>query len=147
MAFTIAIMKNRKASLSRNQMMPGTSVKGAMLNGGNQPPRNRMLISPHSMITFMYSARKKSRKGPEEYSTKNPATSSDSASSRSKGGRWVSARDETKKITNMGNRMEKTFQCAKANTPWVCCASTIWDRLSEPANNNTVIITKPIETS
>src|SRR5208282_6467590 len=103
-------MKNRKASLSRNQITPGTIVKGAMLNGGSQPPRNRMLIRPHSMMTFMYSPRKKSRKGVEEYSTKNPATSSDSASSRSNGGRWVSARDETKKITSMGNRMEKKFQ-------------------------------------
>src|SRR6201996_9434851 len=147
MAFTIAIMKNRKASLSRNQMMPGTSVKGAMLNGGNQPPRNRMLISPHSMITFMYSARKKSRKGPEEYSTKNPATSSDSASSRSKGGRWVSARDETKKITSMGNSMENQFQCSSARTFGVSWECTIADRFSEPANKSTVMITKPIETS
>src|ERR1700733_14060878 len=147
MALTIAIMKNRKPSLSRNQMMPGTRVKGMMLNGGSQPPRNRMLISPQSMMTFMYSARKKSRKGPEEYSTKKPATSSDSASSRSKGGRWVSAREETKKITSMGNRMEKKFQCAKASTPAVCCTSTMRERLSEPANSRTVIITKPIETS
>src|SRR5579871_2142564 len=107
-------MKNRKPSLSRNQMMPGTRVKGMMLSGGSQPPRNSTLIRPHSMMTFIYSPRKNSRNGAEEYSTKKPATSSDSASSRSKGGRCVSANDETKKITSMGNRMEKTFQCANA---------------------------------
>src|SRR6185437_9365549 len=145
MAFTIAIMKKRKLSLSRNQMMPGISVKGAMLSGGSQPPRNRMLIRPQSIITFIYSARKKSRNGPEEYSTKKPATNSDSASKRSKGGRWVSASDEMKKITSMGNRMEKKFQWEKASTPVVSCACTIWERLSEPANSNTVIITKPME--
>src|ERR1700743_2779472 len=109
-------MKNRKASLSRNQITPGTMVKGAMLSGGSQPPRNSTLIRPHSMMTFIYSPRKNSRNGAEEYSTKKPATSSDSASSRSKGGRWVSARDETKKITSMGNSSENTFHCRNART-------------------------------
>src|ERR1700722_2238740 len=118
-------MKNRKPSLARNQKIPSAGMfSGQILIGDSQPPRNRMLIRPQSMMTFIYSARKKSRKGPEEYSTKNPATSSDSASKRSKGGRWVSARDETKKITSMGNRMEKKFQCTKASTLEVCCAST-----------------------
>src|SRR5665213_659343 len=141
-------MKNRKASLPRNQKMPSRGIfSGQILMGDSQPPRNRMLIMPHSMITFMYSARKKSRKGPEEYSTKNPATSSDSASSRSKGGRWVSARDETKKITSMGNRMENQFQCSSANTLPVSWACTIWEMLREPANSSTVMMTKPIETS
>src|ERR1700735_1888523 len=140
-------MKNRKASFSRNQITPGTKVKGTMLSGGSQPPRNSTLIRPQSMMTFIYSPRKNRRNGAEEYSTKKPATSSDSAPSREKGGRWVSAREETKKITSMGNRMEKKFQCAKASTPAVCCASTMRERLSEPANSRAVIITKPIETS
>src|SRR5258706_12901496 len=109
MAFTIAIMKNRKAVLSRNQKMPNTGTfSGQILIGDSQPPRNRMLIMAQSMMTFMYSARKNSRNGPEEYSTKKPATNSLSASKRSKGGRWVSASDDTKKITSIGNRMEKT---------------------------------------
>src|SRR5215475_14263858 len=114
MAFTIAIMKKKKAVLARNQKMPSTGMlSGQMLIGDSQPPRNRMLIMAQSMMTFMYSARKNSRNGPEEYSTKKPATSSLSASSRSKGGRWVSAKDETKKITSMGNRMVKMFQWMK----------------------------------
>src|SRR5215475_14273787 len=113
-------MKKRKASFRMNQTMPRAGIlSGQTLMGESQPPRNRMLISPQSSMTFIYSARKKSRKGPEEYSTKKPATSSDSASRRSKGGRWVSASEETKKITSMGNRMEKTFQLRKASTPVV----------------------------
>src|ERR1051326_2751611 len=138
-------MKKKKDSLSRNQMMPGTRVKGAMLNGGSQPPRNRMLISPHSMMMFIYSARKNIRNGVEEYSTKKPATSSLSASSRSKGGRWVSARDETKKITSIGNSSVNTFQWAKARMPGAACDATMADRFSEPANSSTLIITNPIE--
>src|ERR1700742_4200987 len=137
MAFTIAIMKKTKDSLSRNQMMPGTRLKGAMLSGGSQPPRNRMLISPHSIMMFIYSARKNIRNGVEEYSTKKPATNSLSASSRSKGGRWVSARDETKKITSMGNSSEKKFQCRMVQMPVVDWAWTMADRFSEPANSST----------
>src|ERR1700754_4061141 len=137
-------MKKTKAVLSRNQMMPGTQVKGTTLIGGSQPPRNSTLSMAQSIITFMYSARKNSRKGPEEYSTKKPATSSDSASSRSKGGRWVSARDETKKMISIGNRMVKMFQCSRPSTPVVSWACTIWEMFSEPANSSTVIITKPI---
>src|SRR5690348_8451879 len=128
-------MKNRKAVLARNQKMPKTGIfSGQMLIGDSQPPRNRMLIMPHSMMTFIYSARKNSRNGPEEYSTKKPATNSDSASSRSKGGRWVSARDDTKKIISIGNRIEKTFQFRNANQWLLSCARTIWETFKEPAN-------------
>src|ERR1700760_3389101 len=141
-------MKNRKASLARNQKIPSAGMfSGQILIGDSQPPRNRMLIRPQSSMTFRYAAKKKSRKGPEEYSTKKPATSSDSASSRSKGGRWVSARDEMKKITSMGNSMENQFQCSSARTFGVSWECTIADRFSEPANKSTVMITKPIETS
>src|SRR5580692_11406474 len=117
-------MKNRKASFSRNQITPGTKVKGTMLSGGSQPPRNSTLISPQSMMTFIYSPRKNNRNGAEEYSTKKPATSSDSASNRSKGGRWVSAREETKKMISIGNNI------VKANQPcsWAC---TITDKFKE----------------
>src|SRR5580693_1021822 len=126
-------MKKKKAVLARNQKMPSTGMfSGQMLIGDNQPPRNRMLIMAHSMMTFIYSARKNSRNGPEEYSTKNPATSSLSASSRSKGGRWVSARDDTKKMISIGNRMEIMFQCRKAKMPPLSCDVTMAERFSEP---------------
>src|SRR5882757_1731013 len=147
MAFTIANMKKKKQIFRKNQPAPGSQVKGAMFNGGSQPPRNRIEHMAHISTMDRYSPRKNSRKGVEEYSTKKPATSSLSASTRSKGGRLVSAKAETKKIGSMGNRMENIFQCRNDSGPVVCCARTISDRFSDPANSSTVIITKPIETS
>src|SRR3954471_12143411 len=123
-----------------NQRTPGTIVKGQMEIGGSQPPRNSTANRPESRITFMYSPRKNSRNGVDEYSTMKPATSSDSASSRSNGGRWVSARVEMKNTTAIGNRMVNRNQpCA--------CAITMADRFREPANSSTVISTKPMDTS
>src|ERR1700744_932766 len=106
-----------------------------MSMGGNHPPKNSTAIMPESMITFIYSPRKNSRNGVEEYSVINPATSSDSASSISKGGRCVSASDEMKKITNIGNskkKFENANQCVKAKMPGVACAPTMADRFNEP---------------
>src|SRR5476649_2345530 len=118
-----------------------------MLKGGSQPPRNRMVHIAHISTMERYSPRKNSRNGVEEYSTKKPATSSDSASTRSKGGRLVSASAETKKIGSMGNSIENTYQWPMAKTPVVACARTIADRFREPANSSTVMMTKPMETS
>src|SRR5471030_147093 len=106
-----------------------------MFRGGSQPPRNRMAHMAHISTMERYSPRKKSRNGVEEYSTKKPATNSLSASTRSKGGRLVSASAETKKIGSMGNRREKTYQWPMAKTPVVAWASTIFVRLSDPANS------------
>src|SRR5262245_34506852 len=72
-----------------------------------------------------------------------PATSSDSASGRSKGGRLVSASAEMKKSTNIGKSGLNTNQ-PRMSGP---CARTMSERLSEPAKSRTVISTKPIETS
>src|SRR4029079_16314896 len=85
------------------QTIPGTRVKGQMLSGGNQPAKNRIVHIAHISTTLTYSPRKKSRNGVEEYSTKKPATSSASASTRSNGGRLVSASADTKKTTNIGS--------------------------------------------
>src|SRR3712207_5284113 len=94
----MAMMKNRKQTFSTNQTMPGTHVKGAKPKGGSHPPRNMMVISAHMSTMATYSPSMNSRKGVEEYSTMKPATSSDSASGRSKGGRFVSAIAEMKKM-------------------------------------------------
>src|SRR6185503_9711303 len=73
-----------------------------------------------------------------------PATSSDSASTRSNGGRLVSARAEMKNTTNIGNSGNQY----QLNSPYLpFCASTIADRFNEPAHSSTVIMTKPMETS
>src|SRR4051812_14849004 len=140
----MANRKNMNSALSMNQIIPGTHVKGGNGAGGSQPPRNRIVAIAHMVAIAMYSPRKNSRNGVDEYSTANPATSSDSASTRSNGARLVSASAETKKITNIGNSGSQN----QLNIPQLpSCASTIAERLSEPTHNSTVMITKPIETS
>src|SRR6266566_6075444 len=139
----MANMKNMNSALSTNQITPGIQVNGATAKGGSQPPRNRIVAMAHMVAMAMYSPRKNSRKGVEEYSTAKPATSSDSASGRSKGGRLVSASADTKKSTNIGSSGENTNQPRMSGA----CARTISDRFSEPAKSSTVIKTKPMETS
>src|SRR5882762_5966217 len=139
----MANIKNRKSALPMNQKTPGIHVNGAKGNGGSQPPRNRIVPIAHMVRIAIYSPRKKSRNGVEEYSTANPATSSDSASTRSKGGRLVSARAEMKKITNIG-RSGSQNQLNRPHLP--SCAMTIADKLSEPTHKRTVMMTNPIET-
>src|SRR5712692_5104648 len=140
----MANMKNMNSALSTNQITPGIQVKGATAKGGSQPPRNRIVAMAHMVAMAMYSPRKNSRNGVDEYSTANPATSSDSASTRSNGGRLVSASAETKKTTNIGNSGSQN-QLSRPYLP--SCASTIAEGLSEPAHRSTEMKTKPIETS
>src|SRR3954468_18214916 len=138
----MANMKNLKNAFRVNQITPGIQVNGATGNGGSQPPRNRIVAIAHMVMMAMYSPRKNNRNGVAEYSTAKPATSSLSASTRSNGGRLVSASAETKKITNIGN---SGSQYQLNMLPY--CLSTMSARLSEPAHRSTVMITKPIETS
>src|SRR5947208_10839126 len=139
----MAKRKNMNRTLSANQITPGIQVKGATAKGGSQPPRNRIVAMAHMVAMAMYSPRKNSRNGVEEYSTAKPATSSDSASTRSNGGRLVSASADMKKITNIGSSGENTNQPRISGA----CARTISERFSEPANSSTVIKTKPMEPS
>src|SRR6266545_4271591 len=139
----MANRKNMNRHLSMNQIGPGTQVNGTTGNGGSQPPRNSTVAIAHIVRMAMYSPRKNSRNGVDEYSTAKPATSSDSASTRSNGGRLVSASADMKKMTNIGNSGSQN----QLNRPYLpICASTMADRFSEPANSSTVIRTKPIET-
>src|SRR3974390_445478 len=140
----MANRKNMKKAFSTNQMTPGIHVKGANGMGDSQPPRNRIVAIAHIVQIAVYSPSINSKYGVEPYSVMKPATSSDSASTRSNGGRFVSASDETKKNTNIGNSGSQY----QPNTPQrVSCASTIADRFRVPAQISTVMITKPIETS
>ena len=82
-----------------------------------------------------------------------PATSSDSASGRSNGGRLVSARADMMKhhehrqqgqpipVQHRGRQAH-----FRADSP-VFCALTMSVMLSEPTHNRTVTMTRPIETS
>src|SRR5580704_14209014 len=96
-------MKNTKNALSTNQMMPGIQVNGGTIRCGSQPPRNRIVIMAHMVQTAAYSPSMNIMYGVEPYSTMNPATNSDSASTRSNGGRLVSASADTKNTMNIGN--------------------------------------------
>ena len=100
---------------------------------------NNMTVMELINIILAYSPRKNKTKEADEYSVKNPATKVDSSSGKSNGSLLVSAKAEIKKTTNIGSR-------GIANQT-VCWASTILDRFKEPTHNNTVIITKPIDTS
>src|SRR5271154_3964388 len=137
-------MKKTKNDLSTNQITPGTQVNGGTAMGGSQPPRNRIVVMAHMVVTATYSPSMNIMYGVEPYSTMKPATNSDSASTKSNGGRLVSASAETKKITNIGNSGSQ-YQPNSPKT--VFCASTMAVRLSEPTHNSTVMMTKPIETS
>src|ERR1041384_4278259 len=96
-------MKNTKKALSVNQITPGTQVNGAIGDGGSQPPRNRIVVIAHMVAIATYSPSMNIMYGGEPYSTMKPATSSDSASTRSNGGRLVSASAEMKKMMNIGS--------------------------------------------
>jgi hypothetical protein len=86
-----------------------------------------------------YSPRKNKAKPIAEYSTLYPETSSASASGKSKGCRFVSAKAEIKNIINIGNRGTQ-YQIED-------CAITILVRFNDPAHSNTVIIINPRDTS
>src|ERR1700760_4502081 len=104
MALAIANRKNMNNSLSVNQMTPsGAQFSGQMSIGEAQPPRNRIVPIAHIVQMATYSPSINIMYGVEPYSTMKPATSSDSASTRSNGGRLVSASAETKKMTNIGS--------------------------------------------
>src|SRR5208337_2644883 len=131
----MANRKKNQLTLRMNQITPGTQVKGATLTGGSQPPKNSTVNSAHMLVMATYSPSMNNKYWLAEYSTMKPATSSDSASTRSKGGRLVSARAEMKKITNIGNSGSQ-YQPKSPNR--VSCAVTMSLRLSEPAQSSTV---------
>src|ERR1700756_4936131 len=131
-----------KNSFSVNQITPGIQVNGGSATGGNQPPRNRIVAIAHIVVIATYSPSMNSRYGVEPYSTMKPATSSDSASTRSKGGRLVSARADTWNTANIGNsghtyqfRMVSFGRPIRLPKPCACCAATTPERLSVPAQS------------
>ena len=100
---------NNKHVLVPNQKPEGMKLSSE--RGASQPPRNIMEQKLHINIILAYSPRKNKAKAIAEYSTLYPATSSASASGKSNGARFVSARIETKNIKNKGNKgtMYQTF--------------------------------------
>ena len=83
--------------------------------------------------------------GVEQYSTMKPATSSDSASTRSNGGRLVSASAETKNTTNIGNSQQPIPAEAGRRSELLRLDDV--GEVKRAGDSRTVMITKPIETS
>src|SRR5262245_9995388 len=128
--------KNSRApSLRKNH----TNLSESGRNGPFQPPRNSVTAMEQITIMFMYSPRKNSPHFMLEYSVWNPATSSASASGRSKGARLVSASAVIMKITN-ATGWNTTNQIR-------LCASTIWTSDNDPASSSTPIVDNPIASS
>src|SRR5882672_4909947 len=92
MAILNANQKN-EGMISRN---PRAATFG---KGRSQPPQNRVTAMADTVIMLAYSARKNRENRKPLYSVWNPATSSDSASGRSNGARFVSATPQIKKST------------------------------------------------
>jgi len=105
----------------------------------SQPPRNNSTVNTDITIILLYSAKKNKAKPTAAYSTLYPETNSDSASGKSKGCLFVSAKIHIKKIINIGNNNQAfhTFNCA----------STISIKFKERDKNKTFTIIIPKDTS
>ena len=107
--------------------------------GDNQPPKNNKLTKADNHAILLYSAKKNIAKVIEEYSTLYPATISASASGKSNGARFVSAKTEIKKTIKIGNNGTQ-YQIVR-------CFSTISIKLNEFEQATIGNSNKAIETS
>ena len=117
--------------------LKGSKIKKSM--PFNQPPRNMTTVNADIKIIELYSPRKNKAKPILEYSTLYPDTSSLSASGKSNGALFVSAKILTKNIKKQGNsaRMKYTELWNKI----------MFKKFKEPTDIKTAIRIKPIDTS
>src|SRR6185437_1649624 len=104
--------------------------------GACQPPMNSVAARADTVVMLMYSARKNIAKLSDEYSVWKPATSSPSASGRSKGARLVSPTIDTRNTTKLGNSRNTNHHCRD-------CAATMSAVDSEPEYRITATIDIP----
>ena len=123
--------------LKINQKLDPTKKIGII---GSQPPKNKMTIRIDINKILLYSPKKNKANKVDEYSTLKPATSSASASGKSKGVLFVSARIVIK------NAMIKGRNGTKNQTVWFCI-KTISIKFKELLTRITGKIIKPKETS
>jgi hypothetical protein len=116
-------IKQKKVVLAANKNSSGKKLK--LAHDGNQPPKKKVTIKLAINIILQYSPKKNRAKPIEEYSTLNPATSSASASGKSKGARFVSAKIEIKNMTTRGSS-------GKQNQPLILCTKTTSVKLRDP---------------
>src|SRR3954470_18659213 len=113
--------------------------------GRNHPPSHSVTAMDETAIIAEYSARKNKDQRKPLYSVWNPAVSSDSASGKSKGARFVSATIATAKMKNPISPSGKNLKmnhCACA-----CCASTIPIMLSVPVLASFKLVIRMTETT
>ena len=90
-------------TLIPNHKKPGIKKKSNG-RGESQPPKKHNAVIVLIRIILEYSPRKKRANPIAEYSVKYPATNSASASGKSKGARFVSARIHTNQTITAGKR-------------------------------------------
>lgn len=95
-------MKKNKINDVLNPRTKGSKIKIKGTN--NQPPKNIITVKTLINIIEPYSARKNNAKPILAYSTLKPDTNSDSASGKSNGALFVSAKIETNHIKNKGKK-------------------------------------------
>jgi len=93
-----------KLVLKPNIKGSSKNKKGIGNDVDNHPPKNIKTVKRLIKIIEPYSAKKNKANPILAYSTLKPETSSDSASGKSKGARFVSARIETKNIKKSGKK-------------------------------------------
>ena len=92
-----------KTTLIPIHKKPGIKKKSKG-KGDNHPPKKHKDVIELIRIMFEYSPRKNKANPMAEYSVKYPATSSASASGKSNGALFVSARIQTNQIITAGQR-------------------------------------------
>jgi hypothetical protein len=102
-------MKKNNTKLVLKPKTKGSKINKYENEIEDQPPKNIKTVSKDIKIMEPYSAKKNKAKPILAYSTLKPETSSDSASGRSKGARFVSARIEIKNIKNNGKKGTKKY--------------------------------------
>ncbi len=115
------------------------SIKKVALKIINQPPKKQIATMHDIIIIELYSAKKKSAKPILEYSTLKPDTNSDSASGKSNGARFVSARILIRNIINSGKK-----GTIKKTKFW---KATMLIKFMEPTHNKITIKISPKDTS
>src|SRR5215213_2279973 len=130
-----------QVTLNRNQNSPHAQKGIVPCHGAGprHPPRNSVTAIDDTTTVLTYSPSMNIANAMPEYSVWNPATSSDSASERSNGGRFTSASAQIRKIANAGN-CGIAYQTA-------ACASTIAEVRRCPANISRATSDSPIATS
>lgn len=119
-----------------------TLMSSQVTKGMSHPPRKSVAIIADAVSMFAYSAMKNMLNFIDEYSVWYPVISSDSASGRSKGRRFVSAKAETTKRKN-----DSPSGSANQRLLPACCVHTTCVSVTLPTSMKTGIRLSPRPTS